>query len=72
MDRLRLTLKKYQVVPENYLSRQPSVFKVSDIELDQFSALLHNDAQIHLLAQKMHKIKDTTIEFEDTGIFSQR
>jgi len=31
LDRLRLTLKRYQIAPESYLARQPSVFKVSGL-----------------------------------------
>ena len=72
LDRLRLTLKRYQAVPESYLARQPTVFKINGLEEDQFTALLHNEAQSHLLVQRMEKVKNTSIDFEEAAIYSSR
>ena len=63
-------MKRYQVVPDSYLARQPTVFKINGLELDQFAALLHNEAQSHLLSQRMEHIKNMGIEFDETSILS--
>jgi hypothetical protein len=70
LTRLRLTLKRYKVAPDSYLARQPTVFKIKDLDLDQFAALLHSETQSHLLTQRMEKIKNHLIEFDDVAIYS--
>ncbi len=42
LERVKITLKKYKAVPESYLARQPAVYKLSGLEPDQFTALLHS------------------------------
>lgn len=71
LERVRVTLKKYEGIPESYLARQPGVYKVNGLEPDQFIALLHSEEQSHLLTHKMEKIKNIGIEFEEC-IFSDR
>ena len=34
LARLRLTLKNYQVLPERYLARKVTVFKINGLEMD--------------------------------------
>lgn len=64
LQRLRVLLLKYKVTPEAYLARQPTVFKLKGVGVDQFPALLHSETHTALLAQRLERIADWGIEFE--------
>jgi hypothetical protein len=53
LQRLRLTLLKYKVAPEVYLARQPTVYKLKGVGVEQFPTLLHSENHTALLAQRL-------------------
>lgn len=70
MERLRVTLRKYKVVPEKYLARAAQVYKSREMAVKEVAALLQDDSHPFVISHRFEKVTDLAVEMEEAGILS--
>lgn len=70
MERLKLTLRKYKIVPEKYLARAVGLYKSKEMAVREVVSVLQDDSHPFIISHRFEKIKDLAVEMEETGILS--